>query len=77
MEGEEERPPTSPSTEFVDYPERSIVEVEPLVATTIKGWASGTAWLHAGKPWLDPSRVDNAPGVAVFRRGGFVGNAEA
>ena len=53
------------------------VEVEPFLATTIKGWVSGNAWLHAGRPWPDPSGVDNASGFAVFRRGGLVGNAEA
>ena len=41
------------------------------------GLQGGTAWLHAEKPWLDPSRVDNAPGVVVFRRGGLAGSAEA
>ena len=56
---------------------RSGVEVEPFLDSPVKGWASGNAWLHAGKPKPDPSEVDEASGVVVFRRGGLAGNAEA
>jgi hypothetical protein len=37
--------------------------------------AGAQAGLHAGRPKPDPSKVDKASGVVVFRRGGLVGNA--
>ena len=54
-----------------------VVEVEPDVAAPVKGWVSGNAGLHAGKPAPDPSRVDTSLGEIVFRRGGLAGSAEA
>ena len=53
------------------------VEVEPLLAAPVKGWVSGNAGLHAGKPAPDPSRVDKTLGKMVLRRGGLAGSAEA
>ena len=47
------------------------------MAAPVKGWVSGNAGLHAGKPAPDPSRVDKSLGGIVFRRGGLAGSAEA
>ena len=51
--------------------------MEPLLASPVKGRASGNAGLHAGKPAPDPSRVDTPLGKMVLGRRGLAGSAEA